>query len=360
MTSTKKQKAVAVIGEHLSVKGGITSVIRAHLNSSLKERFRLIHLPSLIEGAPLNKIAIFLRAFLRLMGLLLSGQIDLVHIHSSSYASFYRKSVFTLASVFWGKPVIFHIHGSRFNRFFHESPALVKWWIRFILNRTTQIIVLSQSWQNRISQMTDNQNILVLNNPVDVKEFDFGERTNHKSTFTILFLGELCKRKGVYDLLDVAGELIEKAPHLRFVLAGNGDLPQVKQLIQAAGLQDYFEIPGWISPLQRKAYLQKTDLFLLPSYDEGLPVAILEAMASGVPVVSTKVGGIPELIKKEENGLLIAPGDHLALKASILRMVKDENLRFQFIKINLKRMREEFDIGVVAERVAELYAEIAR
>lgn len=354
------KKNILIVGEDLSVKGGITSVLRAYLNSPLKEEFQLRHLTTLVEGTQWVKIIIFLRAFFRFIGLIILRKVDLVHIHSSSYASFYRKSILVLLAKIFRIPLIFHIHGSRFHHFHKNAPFLMQKWISWTLNRVEQIVVLSLSWQKRVSAMTRNSQIMVLNNPVNLAEMTTVASRQTSGEFIVLFLGELTQRKGVFDLLTIAEALCPQLSQLKFILAGNGELEKIHQFLRQANLQEQVLVPGWIGAVQRENYLQQADLFILPSYDEGLPVALLEAMAHGLPVVSTFAGGIPELVTSGINGLLVQPGNREALKRAVQSMIEDPGLREKFAAANRQKIETEYDIKIIAEQVRLLYLRLAR
>jgi len=360
MSFPTKRKCVVIIGEDLSVKGGITSVLRAYLNSNLASEFELRHIPTLIEGSSFQKLLIFLQALAIFNWTFLTQKVQLVHIHSSSYASFFRKSVFVLLAKLWRRPVLFHIHGSRFHTFYQQALLPIKMWIRLTLNLVDRIIVLSESWRNRIAQMGTHSAITVLKNPVECANLEPNPNPHSNGQFTILFLGELSKRKGIFDLLDIAAELLRNVPTVKFILAGNGNLSQIQQIIEAEGLEDYFLLPGWISSAERQCYFHQADLFILPSYDEGLPVAILEAMACGLPVVSTTAGGIPELVENGVNGILVPPGDKTALKQAIISMIQNDPLRRQVGEKNRAKIQGEYDIQVIAAVVKQLYYQTMR
>lgn len=353
------KKMIAILGEDLSVKGGITSVLRAYLNSPLRVEFDLRHIPTLIEGSAFAKLRIFGRALVRFTGWLVAGKIDLVHIHTSSFASFYRKSLLVLIAKFFRRPIILHIHGSRFHLFFENATPLVRKWISWTLDQVDQIIVLSQSWHARVAAMTRNSNILVLKNPVNPSEM-LPVRHKLSPDFTVLFLGELSQRKGVFDLLAIANELCQEFPQLKWVLAGNGEVESIRQTVRDGQLQEQIQVPGWIDPPQRRKLLHAADLFVLPSYEEGLPVALLEAMANGLPVVSTFAGGIPELVTQHENGLLVPPGDQITLKQAIKKIILTPELREKFAQANRRKIENEYDIEIIARQVRSLYLRLAR
>ena len=128
--------------------------------------------------------------------------------------------------------------------------------------------------------------------------------------FTLLFLGLLGKNKGIYDLLEcIRDHKVEFQGKLKLYIGGNGEIEHVKQLIKEYGIADIVIFEGWVSGDKKIELLNKSDAYILPSYKEGLPISILEAMSYGMPIISTPVGGIPEIVSNGENGYLVEPGN---------------------------------------------------
>ncbi len=123
------------------------------------------------------------------------------------------------------------------------------------------------------------------------------------------------QKKGVYDIIEAAKRI--ENPNVVINLYGDGELEIFEKLIQENNLQDKVKIKGWISGEQKNKAIKESDIYILPSYNEGLPMSILEAMACGLPVISTPIGGIAEAVKDGVNGYLIQPGDYEALTEKI-------------------------------------------
>jgi len=163
----------------------------------------------------------------------------------------------------------------------------------------------------------DERKIVILNNIVG--EPNYERQLNVDGVIRLLFLGWLGERKGIWDLLDV---IIEHKSELigKFVLrfGGNGFEDEIKKKISDNHIEDICQFEGWVNGQKKVDLLNWANVFILPSYNEGLPISILEAMSHGLPIISTPVGGIPEVVKNGENGLLIEPGNKeqiwLALK----------------------------------------------
>ncbi|HEY0342685.1 MAG TPA: glycosyltransferase, partial [Steroidobacteraceae bacterium] len=143
---------------------------------------------------------------------------------------------------------------------------------------------------------------------------------------TLLFLGHLLRDKGVYDLVRAFGMVAPRFPRMKLVLGGVGNIDAVRQLAAQLEIQERVSCPGWLGPERKTAALARSTVFILPSYAEGMPMALLEAMSWGMPVIATPVGGIPQVVVNDSNGLLVAPGDIDALADAIRRLLDDPAL----------------------------------
>jgi glycosyltransferase involved in cell wall biosynthesis len=163
-------------------------------------------------------------------------------------------------------------------------------------------------------------------------------------------------QKGIRDLVDAARIVAASHPRARFVHVGGGPMDgEVRAWIAAAGLTDRFTLVGWVDdPL---TLLPGMDVFVLPSHWEGLPIALLEAMAAGVPVVGTAVPGIEEVIVDGETGRLVPARDPVALASAMLELAASSALRQQYGHAGLGRL-DVFDARVVAAATREVYLDV--
>lgn len=329
--------------------GGITSVIKLYLNNGL-EKIRFVQS---YDGKKLIfRYLLFLAEYLKL--LLFDKDVQIVHIHTASRGSFYRKSIAAKIAKLFGKKVILHIHGAEFNVFYDESPKFIKCLIKNVLDNVSSIVVLSRQWRKDIAKKTSNKNIRVLYNPTVMKEFSY----SNSETVNVLFMGRIGQRKGIFDIIK-ASEYIHD-PNIQIWLYGDGDIEKAKELVQQNNLQDKVNIAGWISGSKIGETYQKADIYLLPSYNEGLPMSILEAMAHGLPIISTPVGGIPEAVKENINGYLIEPGDYKALAEKIHLLANDHALRMKMGQESYRIAKENFDIKNIVNELKNIYEEQLR
>jgi glycosyltransferase involved in cell wall biosynthesis len=214
----------------------------------------------------------------------------------------------------------------------------------------------------------------VLHNPVKLPS-EIPDRAGHQQV-TFVFLGRIGKRggaldqvkslvafpkqdKGAFDLIRAFAALPEQDKTCaKLVLAGNGDVQMAQQIIQELNLEAQVTVYPWLSPVDRDALLAQADAFVLPSYNEGLPMSMLEAMAWGLPVITTPVGGIPEVITHEQNGLLVKPGNQQELVQAIQSLIKNEGLRLSLGSGARSRV-QNLDIKNYISSLLELYTSLA-
>jgi glycosyltransferase involved in cell wall biosynthesis len=300
------KKHIVMVGPSSSSQGGIASVVMSWKRAGLFERWPIIYLETHVEGSKLDKLRVGFSALLRFLFLLASNKVACVHLHVARHTSFWRKSVFALAGIVLRRPVLLHIHSGGFPAFYYdECNWLQKHVIRFVLGQADQLIVLSKVWHEILCSISTNRRITVIENfvalPTQVP--DDAARSKHH----ILFLGLLNRDKGFYDLLEAIAPLCEEFPSLMLVCGGKGNQDEALERIRQLRLDNHVNLLGWTSGQSKDAWLSRSSFFVLPSYVEGMPMGILEAMAWGVPVVSTKIGGIPDVIEQGREGILIDP-----------------------------------------------------
>jgi glycosyltransferase involved in cell wall biosynthesis len=174
----------------------------------------------------------------------------------------------------------------------------------------------------------------------------------------VVFLGRCEAMKGIFDLLEAGGALRAQVPTLRIECAGDGDLGKVQRYAQALNLGARVTLRGWLARGDGEDLLARAAVFALPSYAEGLPMSLLEAMAAGCPVVATPVGGIPDLVTHDVNGLLVPPGNPQALADALQRILRDRALAARLGNAARQTIANRFNAERSLERLEQVYAEL--
>jgi glycosyltransferase involved in cell wall biosynthesis len=172
----------------------------------------------------------------------------------------------------------------------------------------------------------------------------------------VIFLGEIGERKGTFSLIEAWAQLVDRTSgaNARLTIAGDGDIERARACVSALKLSDSVNICGWLSESEVSDLLCTAQILVLPSLSEGQPMAILEAMARGLCVIATRVGGIPELVTAN-SGVLIEPGNAEEIADALIHVLNDPDARAQYGECALRRISEEFNIDHASRRIAELY-----
>ena len=302
------------------------SVVQNLQGSDLRARWNTRFICSHDSGSVLRRSILAVRAYFACLKLLVRGRVALFHVHVAERGSFFRKSVVALMAMAFRVPVIFHMHGAEFPAFYANSPALVKAYVRRVLDGCGLIITLSKSWADFYAGLTSSP-VTVISNFVPDAHGEIPARAAEAGRLQVLYMGRFGERKGIYDLVEAVRPLYERYGGLTVQCGGDGDVDAVRRAVEKAGMAHRFKVLGWIEPTRRACLLVESEVYVLPSYAEGLPMAIIEAMEAGLAIVATRVGGIPEMIEHGVNGLLIEAGNVGALRDSLQRLADDPQMR---------------------------------
>lgn len=335
-------------------KGGIASVISLY-SRYLKQNFNYspsIYFQSVILSTilfPINLLVIILK-------LAFNESTKIVHIHGSHDGSFFRKYlIFLVSKKLFNKKVIFHLHSSNFHIFYENASSKTKLKIRDLINQSDAVIVLSEEWRDFILDNFKQKRIRILENIVE-KQNKLNKRSNNDNLI-LLFLGRLGERKGIFDLLEVLSNMNELNKNaIELYIGGDGEVKRLEESIKDNNLKNVHFV-GWVKDQQKDKLLNKCDVFVLPSYNEGLPISLLEAMSYGKPILSTETGGIPRILKNNVNGFLIEPGNKTQLQESILKYINKKELLETHGNEGLKIVSDYYPENVLS-KLNNIYGEI--
>lgn len=341
-------KKVLFIGPDLKGRGGISSVLS--LYSDMIEPFNYLSSNSrrgtLVGLLALIKLLICLPFYRLIKGL------KIVHIQGASGKSFVRKSLIIKFSKLLGFKVVYHIHGGAFDSYVQQRGVKT---INKTLCRCDVLVVLTENWKTYFETVFDHENVYVLNNPIKPMPMTYSVKDD--GVLKMLFLGLICKDKGIYDLLEVIKENKQQfRGKLLLRVGGNGEVDNFINLVDKYGLTDMVKYEGWVTGEHKKELLQTSDIFILPSYIEGLPMSILEAMSCSKAIIATNVGGIPDIVKAE-NGVLFNPGDLTTLREAIDGYLNDLT-KAKMHGMASKMMVEPYYLDNVKADMYELYKTI--
>lgn len=300
-------------------------------------------------------------SFLKALGLLfylrVTGHLGVMHLHMNSYGSALRKGILSLLGRLLGVPVVVHLHGADFQEFYFGLSGPWRKAIRLVLNCAQVVIVLGNGWREFLVShigVVPEKISIVLNG---VRQPTGVDRVVSPCSqpIRITFLGRLGERKGVPELIAALQSPRLMSKPWTATIAGDGAVEEYRGAVAKAALQDRVVLPGWVDRGTVNDLLRHTDIFVLPSHHEAMPIAVLEALAHGVAVVSTPVGAIPEILTDGQTALLVTPGASDELADAIARLIDDANERRRIGAAGHEVFRNKLDIGVVASEILELY-----
>lgn len=336
-----------------AARGGMRSVVEAYERDGFiaAQDVHLIH--SYVDGGFLKRQTVLFGALCSFIACLLRHKVELVHCHAAMRGSFWRKSIFAAIARRFGIPVVLHLHGSEMKSFYGSQPPLLQKIIKGRLERATRVVVLSQSWKDFVAVIAPAARIEVIPNYVILPPQAARPAGSEKR---VLSLGLVGPRKGTFDLIEAFRTVLEDRPDARLSIGGNGEVDKAASLVKSLNLDAAVHLAGWVDGAAKRRLVDESGIYVLPSYNEGLPMSVLEAMAAAQAVVTTRVGGLPELITSEKDGLLFEAGDKSALADALVRLLGDDALRIRLAQAGRERVRTAYSDKVVLPMLDALYA----
>jgi glycosyltransferase involved in cell wall biosynthesis len=350
-----RSRSVLMVGPRLDVRGGISTVVRGYRDGGLFERFGVVYIATHRDGSASAKARQALRGYVQLCGHLLRADAPLVHIHLASRASFWRKSLVCLVTMLRGRPYILHVHGGGFGKFYDEECGVfAKWYLRTLLARAALVLGLSEHWCAQLARISPRANIRRLRNAVRLPKHAAAPPAD---SVRVLYAGLISEPKGPFDLVRAFARIAFRFPAAQLVCAGAGEVDALTALAKQLHVEERVSRPGWLDSAAMANELARASVFVLPSYAEGLPMSLLEAMSWGLAVVTTPVGGIPEVVEHDRNGLLVAPGNLDALEAALTKVLESPAERERLGTAARATVSNAFTLDSTLEELAAIYRE---
>lgn len=280
---------------------------------------------------------------------------DLMHLHVASRGSTWRKAMFALVSKVRRKPYVIHMHGADYEGFLDSLPHPARFVVDRFYQGAARVIALGEGWRELLVTRAGArpEDTVVISN--GVPEIVPAKPERH----TIVFMGEVTRRKGADVLLEAAREALPALPGWTLQLVGptpEDDIAdEARQLSDV--LQGQLELVGPKYGDEKTPYMAAAEIFTLPSRNEGLPMAMLEAMSAADAVVVTPVGAIDEVIADGENGRLVPAGDAGPLRDALVQLARDDEERHRLAKAGRKTWEDQFSAQHMIDAVHEVWAE---
>lgn len=344
-----------MVGTSPTGKGGIASVVAVMLKAGFLKQHDAIYIASHTNAGALQKALCFLRVFAEVFRLCLGNRPSLVHVHSSAQGSFIRKSLILALARSFGCKTIFHLHAGYFKQYVEKSGRLRHWLILRTLQKSDKVIALSESWASFLRDFAPGIDVAVIPNSVQLPSLSDPTLIE---PYRILFLGDIVAQKGVFELLEAVSQLHAAFPDIQLALGGKGDDALVSAQAEKLGITQNVKLLGWVEAEQKQQELARAAIFALPSYVEGLPMSMLEAMAAGKAVIVTPVGGIPEVIADGHNGLLIPIQDAQSLAFALKKLFENPPLLTQLGMNARETVAKRYSSEIVLSALSAIYKEL--
>jgi glycosyltransferase involved in cell wall biosynthesis len=349
----KMTNNIMMLGTGMGNQGGISSVVNDYKIYGILKKLGIDYYATHKDGTKLGKLLFFTSQFLVI--LFKMPLYKILHFHTSVGWSYIRLSIiFVLAKIF-RKKTIWHVHTGEMLTYYADSSLLEKYIIKFVLRNADVVIALSSNCKKMIETLEPRASIKILLNTVNVNDYEVSNREIHDPV-KVLLLGRLEYRKGIHLILKAIEILADE--NISFVLAGDGDVEGTRKFVKENRFEKIVSVPGWISGDQKLVLLKEADIYILPSYQEGLPISILEAMSAGLPIISTPVGGIPDAVTDGENGYLIEPGDSEALASKILFLSKNYSVWKKLSLRSSEIAKQKFNMSRIESELTDLYGSL--
>lgn len=347
---------VIMLGPDRGVHGGISAVVNNYYKAGLDDKVKLTYIPTMKEGSKFKKLLVAAAAYFKFLRLL--NDADIIHVNVASDNSFVRKSLFIKKAYMHSKKnenkgkkihkIVIHQHGGEWKDYYASLSEKAKKNTADILKMGDEFLVLSPYYKDFFEKTIGIKNVKVF--PDTIKILPKRERKEFNEK--ILFLGRLCKGKGVAELIEASAALKETHPDLELYLGGIWEDTKLSEMITP---HDFIHYIGWINEEEKVKWFKECSIFALPSYFEGQSVAILEAMNNCLSVVATNVGGIPMMISNRDNGILVEPQNANAL-ADGIRILLDNKEECRRLSDNAyETVKNNFNIDNTVDEILNMY-----
>jgi len=339
---------VLVVATSRYTRGGITAVLKLYEQSVMWKQYHCRWIGTHRDGNTARKLWYHVKGFVQYIVLL--PFYDIVHIHFSLPVSAKRKYPFFKLAKIMGKKTVIHLHcGSQIDEI---------WSFRYqtLFEQCDYGIVLSEGLKQKIvERVGPSEKLKVVYNPCPI----ITRTTQYEKKNQILFSGTLYERKGYRDLIRAFAKVAEKHNDWKVVLAGNGEEEEAKALAKELGIAEQVVLLGWVNGEEKHIAFSASKALCLPSHAEGFPMAVLDAWAYSLPVITTPVGGIPDVAIDGENMLMFNPGDIDTLAKKLDWIMSDEALRDKLSAASIKLASEKFNLKTITEQVGIIYESLS-
>ena len=310
------------------------------------------------SGSAAASIVQVLRAVARLARARFAGQVAGVHVNMAERLDFVRESIVLVACKLLRVPAVLHLHAAQLHHSYRDLPAPVQAVMRWIFSLPRSCVVLGQvsaDFVTRELRVPPERVEIVINGVPQPRTV---RRAEVPAVPRVLFVGNLSERKGVPELLEALAQPALANVPLQLTLAGGGDIAGFAEQARQLGVAGKVDFHGWATQEQVEQLLAQADVLVLPSLDEGLPLAILEALAHGVAVVCTPVGEIPHVLSHGHTACFVEPGAPASIARGLALVLTDDQLRERLERKGQALHQAQFSLRHFASSIARIHQQM--
>lgn len=355
---------VVILSPALDAVSGASTHANFLFASPLAEAFELLHFQVGSEGRLESSIQKFRRLFLSPLELaltLLRHRPHIVHLNTSMVVkAYWRDWSYLLVAKLLGTKVVSQVHGGALPRDFFANRAFLTWLLRKFIRLSDAVSILTREEYRAYTDFAPQARIVHIPNAIDptplLGEIPAPDRT---CPLKLVYVGRLVREKGLFEAVAAVAELCAEGRRLSFDIAGSGaDAEALRGSVRRLGVEQAVHFLGPVFGANKHALWQAADVFVFPTYAEGLPYALLEAMAAGTPAVTCPVGAIPDVMQGGTHGLFVPPRDIQALAAAIARLDDERELLYRMALAGRQRVFERYTMVRLAEDFRRLYTDV--
>jgi glycosyltransferase involved in cell wall biosynthesis len=356
---------VLLLGPHRAAVSGVSTHLNLLMDSALGVDFDLVHFQVGSEGrdeSAIGKLVRLLVSPFALAAAIFFHQASIVHINSSlNPRAYWRDLAYLFVAKALGARVLYQVHGGKLPGDFFAGRRLLTHFLRWTLELPDVVIVLAQCELAAYREFIPGQDVVVLPNGIDCRPFAAVPtvRSLPERALRLVYIGRVAREKGLYETLQGLRLARELGVDARLVIGGSGDEEaRLRRYAQALGIAQRVTFAGPVFGEDKVRLLAGADVMLLPSYSEGLPYALLEGMAAGIPVVATPVGAIPDVVTHGTHGYLVPPRDGKAIAEALAMLAGDRERLSWMSRACRRRVRAAFSVERLAAEFAYQYSRL--
>jgi glycosyltransferase involved in cell wall biosynthesis len=352
---------IALLGPSLEAVSGVTTHVRMLLASDLAREYDLLHFQVGSEGRRENapqKLARFVVSPLHLGLVLVRSGADAVHFNTSlDPKAYWRDLVYWLVARLLGRRVVNQVHGGAMPQDFFRGNAFLTWILRRFLVSSDVVTVLSKAELAAYRAFDPRMKVHLIPNAIDPAGLaDQRRAPNADRPLRLVYVGRLVRAKGLFEVIEALAQLQRAGREFTLSIAGGGqDQAELTAAAQRAGLGDRVRFIGSVFGTDKYRLWLDSDVFVFPSYMEGLPYSLLEAMAAGCVPITTPVAAIPDVMRHGEHGLFVPVKDAGAIADAIATLDDDRSRMARMAVAARQRVLAHYTVARLADDLRKLY-----